>query len=423
MKSHSSWYSLYLTMARAIVQLESLELRLCLDAGAIDNSFADAAEPIRPTPEYQDLTDAAIVAHLPMCDGRFMASGRLSNSDPYIARFMPDGTVDPSFPVATLLEQFKARKFTPAGYGLTSDEKLLIYGTRFGGDVNTPIMLRLTHRGKIDHTFGHNGVARIPLQTPGSLFVLPDDRMVLTGNIINNVDPEPGDDVTEAMHGIAILKPSGRPDTRFDHDGVVETIHTTSVNDSLYPTSEGIGSEKIFPLSGERLLYLRGMDFSETFWDSSDRNRGTQQYGDIAAQVFNMDGTIDNSFIFDRAFIDALLPNESGLHADFAPDYAGRYLAGGAEQLPNGSVQIAFTIDTVPIDAQQYPEEHTAKLNAYTATIQPDGKLSTPVLLAADYLSPHPMFLRDDFGNVLLADEHGTFTRYHPDGSRDPSFH
>src|SRR4051812_42326838 len=64
MKSQRSWYSLYQTMARAIAQVERLEQRICLSAGALDTGFDGGQVIIRTTGDYPDLTGAVVSADL-----------------------------------------------------------------------------------------------------------------------------------------------------------------------------------------------------------------------------------------------------------------------------------------------------------------------------------------------------------------------
>jgi uncharacterized delta-60 repeat protein len=410
-------------MSRAIAQLERLEPRIALSAGGLDTSYGDGGRvTLFPNADFTVADETRINQLLPMSDGRLIVAGWLLNGPPYIERFLADGTLDSSFPVRNLEAQFAARGITSIGCAFTPDEKLLLRAARSSTPPYTPILLRLTHSGKIDRTFGHNGVARIPLESAGNTITLPDGRIVMTGAIHNDIS-EPNDDYTEAVDGIAVLKPNGKPDLRFGSNGVVETEHTFFLDDSLYPERQSIGAERIFPLSGGRFLYLRAANHSVAVWnDAIEEFIGSYQSGTIEAQVFNIDGSVDKTFRFDPGGMLAPLGAPEPQDSSFGAVFGGQFLADGASQRPDGSIQIALVVDTTPTDLSLDPDQHKASFNAYTATLGMDGTISDLKLLQTHYTTEHPSFFRQSDGELLLNDGSGAFKRYHADGSPDPSF-
>jgi hypothetical protein len=415
-------------MLKTAFQLERLDSRLLLNAGQLDDSFGDGGTvPFIPSPYVPSSSSDSIKRLLPLKDGRFYAYGRLIEGTPVVERFSPSGELDGSFPRDNLLEQFTARNLQPVDCALTADEKLLVSAVGTNGRDGS-FVLRFTHRGKIDKTFGHNGVARTPAIGVGTgMTCLSDGRIVMSVLTDADVDPDPFDhNYTEQAYGLLMLHVNGKVDTRFGRSGVLEATHTYHFSDSLFPEIFSKTVEEFFALPGGRFMYLHAVELEGIYWDTSGQFHGSTYTGSVGADVYDVNGERDESFVFDRAgVLDAVLPRISAESntTDWGDELRYAYMCRGATQLPDGSVRFAYVVDTGQFVENVYPDDHVPNYNVYAATIGPDGTISSNTLLAANFPSRDPRTVFSPDGEVYLVEpfERG-MTRYHRDGGKDATF-
>lgn len=151
----------------------------------------------------------AVVKRQP--DGKLLIAGRLK--DGALARLLPDGSYDPDFVRTHNYTGFAQN--VPWDIGLQSDGKILLAGT-FDNFAGQPVtgLLRFLPDGTVDPSFPLTGIenlqvnpARVLPGTVVSLRVLPDDRIYIGGgfNRVRGV----------TRHGVARLNADGSLDATF----------------------------------------------------------------------------------------------------------------------------------------------------------------------------------------------------------------
>ncbi|MEX1195416.1 MAG: hypothetical protein WD904_09095 [Dehalococcoidia bacterium] len=182
--------------------------------GSLDTTFGDAGRLIiNLVPGSIEAPSAAVLQP----DGKFVVTG----SDLFVARFNPDGTLDPSFAGDGVLEGFDV--FPDADEGndiaLQPDGKIVIAGTGHPNFTDDFAVYRLNPDGTPDTTFSGDGAVY------SDFFNVPDDEkddeafgLLLAGDRIvaggytltaDNMD----------VFAIASYNSNGTPDTSFSGDG------------------------------------------------------------------------------------------------------------------------------------------------------------------------------------------------------------
>jgi uncharacterized delta-60 repeat protein len=174
--------------------------------GALDKSFGSGGV-VRPLLGLQDAYAYEVEA---APDGRLLVRGDLGNSGghrSYVARFLPDGSVDASFSDdGVLVGPDFTRVLTIA---VDADDGTVALGG-YGGPGDDPFVAKLTERGDPDPTFSLDGIAEPP--QPGGTVV--DLEIDSANRIISAQDYRDGRGMV-----ISRLLPSGAPDLAFSDDG------------------------------------------------------------------------------------------------------------------------------------------------------------------------------------------------------------
>jgi uncharacterized delta-60 repeat protein len=137
---------------------------------------------------------AIAVAALP--DGRLAVAGHeepkeccTQSGQFVITRYMPNGSLDPSFGDGGVTKVKLGGADAPAAIAAMSGEKLLLAGDAGDDSADcpkvrckyTPVLLRLGADGRLDPTFGNGGVVRIPLALGESGLADPSVGSLATG--------------------------------------------------------------------------------------------------------------------------------------------------------------------------------------------------------------------------------------------------
>jgi uncharacterized delta-60 repeat protein len=148
--------------------------------GTLDETFVSGGMTRIPIPYQQPAIADIVVA----ADGRFTVLAFDAGQPPTITalRFLPDGTLDPTFGEGAGRARLDGEMdFVSAG-GMQSDGKLVILGA-LGDDLR---LIRLTPEGVYDTSFGDEGdvVTSLTMRgmNRGTLAVLPDDTLLVLGN-------------------------------------------------------------------------------------------------------------------------------------------------------------------------------------------------------------------------------------------------
>jgi uncharacterized delta-60 repeat protein len=299
-------------------------------------------------------------------DGKIVVGGWAwtdAGSDFALARYEPDGSLDPAFgqggAVTTHMSEPDARASAVA---IQPDGRIVAAGgeelARYNGD------------GSLDSTFGDGGKVSTELGGMSAVVLEPDGMIVVAGGVPDS---------------------SGNEDfalARFRHDGALDSNFG---NRGVATTSIGTGSAATsLVLQADGKLVAGGFAY------------GSYPYV-FALARYNRDGSMDASFGKAGIVVTPLTGAYWGVKLALQSD--GKILAGGsagnesefalARYLPNGSLDPGFgaggTVVTQPVN-------ETSHIDAIA--LQPDGKI----------------VVGGPGGNVI------DLARYNPDGALDATF-
>jgi uncharacterized delta-60 repeat protein len=215
-------------------------------------------------------------------DGKIVAAGwaRVASGPIVaIARYLPDGSLDPTFAgTGRLLSS--AGSFTAAAHALAlqPDGKIVIAGEATPGTLPNCLVARFNSDGTPDAAFGVGGVVTTPLcNTATSIALQPDGRIVIAGR----------EGMAVRSIVTARLLPNGSVDTSFSGDG--RALGTTTTYQEVLGTGVAVAPDGkvvtvgyIFTIGlglnqavAVTLRYLPGGEVDATFSDD----------GGVATQV------------------------------------------------------------------------------------------------------------------------------------------
>ena len=145
-------------------------------------------------------------------DGKIVVAGTARNGFA-LARFNPDGSLDPGFDEDGKLTTSFAANAAGADVAVQPDQKIVVAGTA-GTDF---ALVRYNPDGSLDPGFDHDGIVTTTFgitATGSGIVIQPDDRIVVAGTA--------GSDFAVARYN-----PDGSLDSGFDFDGVVTTSFGT----------------------------------------------------------------------------------------------------------------------------------------------------------------------------------------------------
>jgi uncharacterized delta-60 repeat protein len=243
-----------------------------LPNGALDHTFGSDGRVIADfgSSEFVFVTALAIQP-----DGKLVVAGEsVASTDLFLARYQPDGTLDPTFGSNGMVRNDILRHICCPGFalGLQPDGKLIVAGTTASDDGDFGLA-RYLPNGALDRTFGSDG--RVITDFGGSesvraLAIQPDGKIVVAGESY----AADGSDFALARYNA-----NGTLDTTFSSDGRVITD---------FGGSEHLGALAIQP---DGKIVGAGTSFAA---DGS---------GDFALARYNANGTLDTTFSSDGRVI------------------------------------------------------------------------------------------------------------------------
>lgn len=351
--------------------------------GSLDPTFDDDGKLRTAVSSNYEEADAVVVQP----DGKIVVAGYSGSGITYnflLLRYNPNGSLDPSFGTAgKVLTTVTGRNDRAFSLALQPDGKLLAGGAAGGGAGSGSALVRYNQDGSLDTSFGTGGIAitTLPLTvgilTVNSIGIQPDGRIVTTGD--GYLD-----------FSVVRYNANGSLDTTFDGDGIVTC-----------PVSAN-GIDSAFSLA----LYPDGKVVAA----GSTDNGGDTEFGLIR---LNADGSLDTSFSGDGKLISAF-PNDGAyaytvmVRTDGKITAVGNAFDGTSVDFallrcdPDGSLDPAFGGDGMVTTEVTPGVFHDL---AYSAALQPDGKIIAAGVSRATVNN-------DDFALV----------RYNTDGSLDTGF-
>ncbi len=376
-------------------------------------------------------------------DGKIVIAGSLNNgstTEPYVARYNADGTLDPGFgPAGNGVFAFSIQPSNDGLYAmaLQSDGKILVAGYAHNGLNNDFAVVRLNTNGTLDTSFDSDGIRLIDIaggdDTARGIAVQSDGKIVVAGvaAVAGNND-----------FAVVRLNADGSLDTTFDTDGKV----TTAI---------GAGADEARGLAiqtGGKIV-LAGYS-----------HNGTNE--DVALVRYNTDGSLDTSFDSDGKRTVAVgsgydTANAVALQSDGKIVVAGDSLILGTPDFTvmrfnaDGSLDTSFDSDGIATTAVGGSSDYSRALviqsdgrivvvgesfngsnndiavvrynsdGSLDTTFDSDGKLTTAIGSSIDTASG--VAVQSDgkivaAGYATFADAYTALVRYNANGSLDTSF-
>jgi uncharacterized delta-60 repeat protein len=147
-------------------------------------------------------------------------AGEPGFSDVTLARYLPDGRLDPAFGRGGVVARDSVGG-SAAAVRLQADGRIVIAGrTASSGEL---LVARFMPDGSVDRRFGTGGTVSegfavsLPTAQARALAIQADGSIVATGDVEYRRSTAPSVRLRDA--GVLVLTPEGRPATRFDGDG------------------------------------------------------------------------------------------------------------------------------------------------------------------------------------------------------------
>ena len=273
----------------------------------IDQSFGQGGRAVAPF-----TAPARAYAISRLSNGKSLAVGEVANSadggDIAIARFMPDGSMDPTFGPSgngTIVDNLGGAD-AAYSFDFDGDGRLVIAGVR----TNDFVLVRYSNDGVRDRSFGQDGVSALPITGDDpvkyDVVVLEDQRILVAGNL---------------PFTLAMFESNGSLDTSFGEGGTVAARALPS------------------PASGMQLLFA----------DNGSYQVSIAYGGTREVTQFLPDGAVDTGFGEggrDVAELSAALDTVNAMHLRRIEGVSVRTLTG----IRNGRAAIArflpFDLDT-----------------------------------------------------------------------------
>lgn len=322
--------------------------------------------------EFQDFANAVITD----ADDNILLAGYniLHNTSPdnaaLIARYTPDGQLDPTFADKGVFEVLQFKKFDDIK--IDSQGRIVVSGLM--GPTSEIVVVRLNNDGTLDTEFGNAGVVHTQLSDTATQYSLrsefllgDDDSIIVAGSMNNGSD----DDIF-----VLKLSSDGSLDNNFAEQGLLKTDIS--------------GSDEFFALARDndgKLLIAGATAVTEQFF---------RKQSSVFIARYNSDGLIDASFADNGVMIDTF-GAEMAFINDMTVDSSNNILVVG------------------PIDDNLFTASYHS--NGQPNTSYGDGGLS-PVVIS-DRLGSATHFNRaslvtDSQNRILigLAEQHGMFQTF-----------
>jgi uncharacterized delta-60 repeat protein len=364
-----------LVLAVLVLSLGSAQADTSTDGGALDTTFGTSGMVKTPLSQWGDVNgDVTAVAVQP--DGKILVGGYLSGlsggTEFAVARYLPDGALDPSFGNGGLVTTCVCSSFGngPESVGaivVLPDGKIVAIGD---GD-RWIELVRYNPNGSLDTSFGTGGISPDPNST---------------------AYPPPG--LSGGVFG-AVLQPDGKivvlggPATlaRFNADGTLDNSFGTHGVADCSGSCYGSWGPGAIALGPNGSIIVGGTSVS------GDGNPADNSW---LAERYLSDGWLDPSFGSGGI---ATVPDGGAGTMAIQPN--GKIVLGGQRNIPmssssaaltrlnqNGTLDTTFGTDGVVVTQDPNTTQQFALSNAQTVLVQPDGKIVAVGYLSEGALGP-----------------------------------
>ncbi|MFM8415828.1 MAG: delta-60 repeat domain-containing protein, partial [Planctomycetota bacterium] len=208
---------------RDALRHESLEQRRLLDAGSLDPAFGIGGTVTQSLTDQQDSIRAMAV----QADGKIVCGGFndfFFAHDFMLARYLPDGTLDPTFGPGGRgwVDNDLGADDAILGVAIQPDGKIVAAGTSGNGPAADFVVARYDAQGNLDATFGTGGLVftdfggGMSQDQASSVLLQPDGKIVVAGyTVLGGTGP--------LQFAMARYDTSGTLDPTFGTGGLVVT--------------------------------------------------------------------------------------------------------------------------------------------------------------------------------------------------------
>jgi uncharacterized delta-60 repeat protein len=182
--------------------------------GSLDHSLGNNGMVITSISSGDDRISA--VAMQP--DGKIVAAGS-SNTDFGVVRYLPNGEPDRSFGVnGIVVKSLQNGEDLAKSVAIQPDGKIVVAGSSFNGDSFDFAIARFTPEGRLDNTFGKDGILLTSVRDGDdkiyAMALQPDGKIIVAGSSDNG-----------SVDDIALMRinSNGNPDESFGNKGVIIT--------------------------------------------------------------------------------------------------------------------------------------------------------------------------------------------------------
>ncbi|QBN18635.1 T9SS type A sorting domain-containing protein [Flavobacterium nackdongense] len=178
--------------------------------GSLDTTFDSDGIVRTISPKTEAVYDIAI-----QNDGKIVAVGYQSNAndDIYVARYLPDGSLDASFGSSGFFKyDFASNHNYATAVAIASDTKIVIGGRYQNGAIFSSFVARLNSNGTFDTSFDLDGIViQTTDETISDVLVQSDNKIITAGT-------------SNGKFGVWKLNTSGVFESTFGNSGKVETV-------------------------------------------------------------------------------------------------------------------------------------------------------------------------------------------------------
>jgi uncharacterized delta-60 repeat protein len=185
-----------------------------LPDGATDTGFGEAGAVVTRVGDYSAASDVALQTNGKIVVGGTSYSGRRSRFA--LARYVPDGSLDPRFGEGGKVTTLFAATAAIGAIAIQPDGMIVAAGYR-GHDI---AVVRYTRGGRLDPTFSRNGRTSLTVGNRAEatgIAVQPDGKLAVVGSTFRRL----GGGAYDTDFVIAQLLPHGRPDPTYGSGGPV----------------------------------------------------------------------------------------------------------------------------------------------------------------------------------------------------------
>jgi uncharacterized delta-60 repeat protein len=225
--------------------------------GTPDTTFGGTGYVVSDFSHQQDWLNALAV----QADGRIVASGYRTGADGsddvLVVRYLPDGTLDPSFGSGTgkaVVEAVEGVGVFGTSMALQPDGKIVVAGGLDSGDVNTFVVVRFDPSGAPDASFGGgDGVVVTHVAGAGDYLFGRAVAVDGAGRII----------VAGGTSAVAVVRfdPAGNADPSFDGDGIAVTQFSPAAGAAAFASALGVDASDRVVVAGPTHVGTQPTDF------------------------------------------------------------------------------------------------------------------------------------------------------------------